>query len=74
MKEQITKSEYRKLVKAAGFKVSFRTVGFSDLLRRSVEVQIIKNANGDELPTIFYGEAHRESWLPTILLKNQYEI
>ena len=70
----IKKSDYRKLMKENGFKVSFKTVGFSDLLRRNAEVQIIKNDKGQEMPSIFYNEEHRQQWVKAIEIKNSHEI
>lgn len=71
-KEFIKKSDYRKLMQASGFKVSFRTISFSDLLRKDSVVQVIKDLKGNEMPTMFYGEEHLAQWRPAIELKNKY--
>ncbi len=66
-KKIITPSEFRKILKDLGFKVSFK--------RNSLGVfAIVKNKEGEELPTIFFGEEHRKKWLPIIELKNKYSI
>jgi hypothetical protein len=72
-KQEIKKSEYRKLMQNAGFKVSFKTIGFSDLLRKSSETQIIKNEKGQEMPSIFCGEEHLNQWKKAIELKNTFQ-
>jgi len=66
-KKIITPSEFRKILKDLGFKVSFK--------RNSLGVfAIVKDSEGKELPTIFMGEEHRKKWLPVIELKKQYSI
>ena len=66
-KQKITHTELRSMLKDIGHKVSFK--------RNSLGVfAIVKNKEGEELPTIFFGEEHREKWLPIIELKNKYSI
>ena len=72
MKTNIKKTEYRKKLAELGFKVSFRKIGFSDLLREDKNFQIIKDNKGNELPSIFINDEHRKRWTPVIELKNKF--
>jgi|GEM_PF-6899666 len=70
----VTKKQYRELMKEHGFTVSFKTVSFSDLTRKSAEVQIIKNLKNEEMPFIFFGEDHRKEWAQAIEIKKNNRI
>ena len=52
-------SELRKELKAIGFKVKTESLSFG-------KYAIFTNMNGDKMPSIYFGEEHRQQWLPLI--------
>ena len=57
-------SEVRKLFKDAGYKLRVRSQSFG----RHAEVL---NQDGEVLPSIFFGENHRQEWIEAIELKSK---
>ena len=57
-------SKAKKEFNAIGFKLSIKSNGLG-------RFGIIKNAQGEEMPSIFYGNEHREKWLLAINLKDE---
>lgn len=64
----MTVNECRKKLRALGCKLSVRSVDYSDLAGTLVPCGKVTNAAGKVLPSVFFGEAHRQEWLPVIEL------
>lgn len=49
-------------------KFSLKKVDFTDLARDTAYELVVKR-DGEELPSIFFGESHRDAWLDVIQAK-----
>lgn len=64
-------NECRNKLRALGCKLSVRSVDYSDLAGTSIPCGKVTNATGKVLPSVFFGEEHRQEWLPVIELLSE---
>ena len=60
----MTLSELRLTLKKAGYALNLRSMNFNGNVRRCATLRRV--VDGAELPSVFFGEAHRREWLPLL--------
>ena len=63
--------ECRNRLRALGYRLSVRSVDYSDLAGTSIPCGKVTNAAGKVLPSVFFGEEHRKEWLPVLQLLSE---
>lgn len=70
----LSKKEFRSEIEKMGFKVSFKSVDYTDLLRKTVLVPKIKDREGNERPSMYFNQAQIDKWKPVNLFMEQNQV